>query len=50
VQYAEVPLPTGAPPLLSEEFESVTDLGVQEVKLRDRVFRRVQLFECRNLR
>ncbi len=40
----------GAPPLLLQEFESVKDLGVQDIKLGQRVFRRVQLFECRNLR
>ncbi len=50
VEYARLLPPTTAPRFLQEEFESVTDLGVQEVKLRDRVFRRVQLFECRHLR
>jgi len=39
-----------APPLLLQEFESVTDLGASDIKLGDRVFRRVRLFECRNLR
>ena len=40
-----------APPqLMLEEFESVRDLGVKEINLGGRVFRRVQLFECRNLR
>jgi len=42
-----------SPPLpaqLREEFESVTDLGDFEIKLGDRVFRRLRLFECRNLR
>jgi hypothetical protein len=50
VKDASILPPVAAPRFLQEEFESVTDLGVQEVKLRDRVFRRVQLFECRNLR
>ncbi len=42
--------PQMAPERLLREFESVTDLGMREIKYRDRVFRRVQLFECRNLR
>ncbi|PYJ06399.1 MAG: hypothetical protein DME25_06775 [Verrucomicrobia bacterium] len=50
IGYAEVPPPTPPPVLIRQEFESVTDLGVHEVKLGDRVFRRVQLFACRNLR
>ena len=36
--------------MLLEQFESVTDLGPREIKLGTRVFRRVQLFECRNMR
>lgn len=50
VGYDHTPPPVGMPQLLREEFESVTDLGVKEIELRGRVFRRVQLFECRNLR
>jgi membrane-associated phospholipid phosphatase len=50
VRYADESQFTFARPQLREEFESVTDLGVREVKLDDRVFRRVQLFACRNLR
>ena len=33
-----------------EEFESVTDLGVQDITVRGQVLRRVQLYACRNLR
>jgi len=33
-----------------EEFESVTDLGVQDITIRGRILRRVQLYACRNLR
>ena len=50
VGYARIEPTIDVPRLLQEEFESVTDLGLQEIKLRDRVFRRIQLFECRNLR
>ena len=50
VRYANVPPPTPAPSSLVEEFESVSDLGVKEIKLGHRVFRRVQLWECRNLK
>ena len=48
-RYTRIPPPIAVPPLLLQEFESVKDLGVQEIKLDKRVFRRVQLFECRNL-
>ncbi len=50
VGYAGTSSPIAAPPFLLQEFASVTDLGGQEIKLGQRVFRRVQLFECRNLR
>ncbi len=33
-----------------EEFESVTDLGVQDITVRGQILRRVQLYACRNLR
>jgi hypothetical protein len=44
-RYPETP-----PDSLKEEFESVTDLGIQDIYYRGRVFRNVQLFECRKLR
>jgi hypothetical protein len=34
---------------LSQQFESVTNLGVQEIKVDGRIMKRIQLFECRNL-
>jgi hypothetical protein len=37
------------PPELREEFDSVSDLGVFDIHYRERVFRRLQLFACRNL-
>ena len=49
IHYARLIPPIAPPPQLLQEFESVTDLGVQEVKLGKRVFRRIQLFECHNL-
>ena len=48
--YEEATPAAAAPPFLLAQFESVTDLGVQEIRLGGRVFRRVQLFECRKLR
>jgi len=48
--YRELPPLKTPPPQLVQEFGSVTDLGEREVKLGNRVFRRVQLFECRDLR
>jgi 4-amino-4-deoxy-L-arabinose transferase-like glycosyltransferase len=48
-------LPTPAsrsdvPREVSQEFESVADLGVIDIKSRGQVVRRLQLFACRNLR
>jgi len=40
----------GPPPeRIEKEFASVTDLGIHKVYYRGRVFRQLQLFECRNL-
>ncbi len=50
VRIAKLPPPIPAPPALLKEFDSVTDLGVQEVEVEGRVMKRVQLFECRHLR
>jgi len=51
VVLADVPSPALTPPsLLAGQFESVTNLGVQEIRVGGRVMKRVQLFECRNLR
>ncbi len=49
ISYATSIPPIASPPLMLEEFQSVTDLGVQDVKLDGWVYRRVQLFACRNL-
>jgi len=49
--YSDEPLAKRAlPAIVRNEFESVTDLGVREIKYRGRVFRRVQLYACRNLK
>jgi 4-amino-4-deoxy-L-arabinose transferase-like glycosyltransferase len=50
VQVAKEPSPVAPPPALVQQFESVTDLGVQEIKVDGRIMKRIQLFECRNLR
>ncbi|MDW8308869.1 MAG: glycosyltransferase family 39 protein, partial [Verrucomicrobiales bacterium] len=42
--------PEPPPPVLLAEFESVTDLGLREVRDRGRVLRTIQVYECRNLR
>jgi membrane-associated phospholipid phosphatase len=42
--------PEPPPDILRAEFESVTDLGLREIRNRGRVLRTLQLFECRNLR
>jgi hypothetical protein len=45
-------LPPALPPMpvLLHEFESVTNLGVHEIRVDGRIMKRVQLFECRNLK
>jgi membrane-associated phospholipid phosphatase len=51
IGYREVPPPQPVPSRVAAEFESVTNLGVREIKLRDgRVFQRVQLFGCYHLK
>ncbi len=51
VGFREIPPPQAVPPWLAVEFESVTNLGVREIKLSDgRVFQRVQLFGCYHLK
>jgi membrane-associated phospholipid phosphatase len=50
VGYAEIPPPFPKPPRMLDEFESVTDLGEFEIKLGDRVFRRLHLWACYDLK
>jgi 4-amino-4-deoxy-L-arabinose transferase-like glycosyltransferase/membrane-associated phospholipid phosphatase len=50
VGYAAVPPPVSLPPRMLREFESVTDLGDFEIKYGDRVFRRLHLWACYNLK
>jgi hypothetical protein len=44
------PAPLPLPPRMLQEFESVTDLGEFEIKYGNRVFHRVHLWACHNLR
>jgi hypothetical protein len=47
------PIPPLRPPpvRLTSEFESVTNLGLREITLRDgRVFQRVQIYGCYHLK
>jgi 4-amino-4-deoxy-L-arabinose transferase-like glycosyltransferase/membrane-associated phospholipid phosphatase len=50
VNHAGTPAPATLPPRIAQEFESVTDLGEQDVKIGDRVFHRVHLWACYNLK
>ncbi|MGD0253305.1 MAG: glycosyltransferase family 39 protein [Verrucomicrobiota bacterium] len=50
VNYAAVPPPMQLPERIAGEFETVTDLGEHEIKFGDRVFRRLHLWACYNLR
>jgi 4-amino-4-deoxy-L-arabinose transferase-like glycosyltransferase/membrane-associated phospholipid phosphatase len=48
--FANVPPPHPIPPRMADEFESVTNLGVQEIKINGHVFHRVQMWACYNLK
>ena len=51
IQSGEIPPPRTAPERIAAEFETVTNLGVREITLRDgRVFQRVQIFGCYKLK
>ena len=50
VGYGIVPAPFPKPPRMLKEFESVTDLGEFEIKIGNRVFRRLHLWACYNLK
>jgi membrane-associated phospholipid phosphatase len=51
VKNGEAPPQRTVPPRIAAEFESVTNLGVHEIKIRDgRVFQRVQIFGCTRLK
>jgi membrane-associated phospholipid phosphatase len=47
---AEPPQSQPAPEIITNEFESVTDLGFTNALYRGRVFHILQLYECRNLK
>ena len=44
------PIAPPAPPALSRQFGSVRSLGISEIKYRDRILRRIQLFACYDLK
>jgi len=50
VAYGSFPPPVPTPPQALEQFESVTDLGEFQIKLGDRVFRRLHLWACYGLK
>ena len=51
LSYRDVPAPEAPPKFLTDGFESVTNLGIREIKLSDgRVFHRLQIFGCRGLK
>jgi undecaprenyl-diphosphatase len=51
ISYREIPAPRPVPDRIAGEFETVTNLGVREIKLRDgRIFQRVQIFGCYHLK
>jgi len=51
VVFRQIPPLRPVPKRIADEFESVTNLGIREIKLRDgRVFQRVELFGCYHLK
>jgi len=50
VGYKSIPPPETIPPEIQNEFQSVTDLGEREDKVGDRVFHRIHLWACYNLK
>jgi len=50
ISIAQQPRLAKTPPILLEQFESVTNLGVKEIRVGGRVLKRIQLFECRGLK
>jgi 4-amino-4-deoxy-L-arabinose transferase-like glycosyltransferase len=50
VNYASFSTFGPAPARITQEFESVTDLGVQDVKVRGRIFRHLHLWACYHLK
>jgi len=48
--FARIPAPAPLPPRMVREFESVTDLGVQEVRVNDKLIRRLHLWACYHLK
>ena len=51
IDFREIPALPPAPKSITNDFESVTSLGVREIKLSgDRVFQRVELFGCYHLK
>jgi membrane-associated phospholipid phosphatase len=51
VGFRQIPPPRPVPGRIADAFESVTNLGVREIKLDDgRVFQRVELFGCYHLK
>jgi hypothetical protein len=50
IQHDKIPPPMTAPPKLLAQFTSVTDLGERDVELNGRVFHRVHLWACYDLK
>ena len=47
---ARIPAPAPLPPRMLKEFQTVTDLGIQEVRVNDRLIRRMHLWACYHLK
>jgi hypothetical protein len=51
VNHRDIPPPRPVPRQLAEQFQTVTNLGIREIKISDgRVFHRVQIFGCYDLK
>jgi len=47
---ATLAVPEPAPDWLTRQFDSVTNLGLDDVRVRGQLLRQLEIFECRNLR
>ncbi|MGA3266814.1 MAG: glycosyltransferase family 39 protein [Verrucomicrobiota bacterium] len=50
VEYAKVPPPVRMPPRIAHQFASVADCGEQDIWYGDRIFRRIHLWACYDLK
>ncbi|HVU28200.1 MAG TPA: glycosyltransferase family 39 protein [Verrucomicrobiae bacterium] len=50
IRYQEIPAPESTPETIADQFQTVTDLGIKEIKSGNRVLHRIHLWACYNLK